>query len=179
MSRAALVILLLGACPAFLACRRAAQEALTTPVVSPSPTQILKDFEMNDLRHSVKTMTLRSIEARIYDEQKYAELEKPIVLFYQEGRVSSQMSAPSGKVQTETHVVEAWGGVSVVSSDSSTLTTERMRYDPETRKIRSEDPVRLEKQDSITEGIGLETDPELQRVKIGRQKVRFKKGLQP
>jgi LPS export ABC transporter protein LptC len=76
----------------------------------------------------------------------------------------------------ETHAVECWGGVTVVSADSSTLTTERLRYDPKRQKIYSSDPVRLEKPDSITEGIGIETDPELSVVKIGRQKVRLKKG---
>ena len=60
--------------------------------------------------------------------------------------------------------MEAWGGVTVVSSDSSTLTTERLRYDPKVRKIFSNDAVHLEKPDSITDGIGLETDPELQTV---------------
>ena len=64
-----------------------------------------------------------------------------------------------------------------MSADSSTLTTERLRYDPKKEKIFSDDPVRLEKTDSITEGIGLETDPDLHTVKIGRQKVRFKKGM--
>jgi len=65
----------------------------------------------------------------------------------------------------------------VVSADSTTLTTERLRYDPKVRKIFSSDPVHLEKPDSITDGIGLETDPELRKVKIGHQTVHFKKGM--
>ncbi len=157
-------------------CRRAAQEATAAPVVQTNPTQILKNFEMNDMQNSVKTMTLRSIEARIYEDQKYADVDQPILDFYKNGRPSSRMTAPSGKMFMETHAVEAWGGVRVVSADSSTLTTERMRYDPKTRKILSDDPVHIEKPDSITDGIGLVTDPELTNTRIKKQKVRFKKG---
>jgi len=140
------------------------------------PTQVLKDFEMTDSKDSVRTMTLRSIEGRIYEAQNVADVDQPFVLFYTQGVVSSRIKAPVGRVQMDTHEVEMWGGVTVVSSDSSTLTTERLRYDPKKRKIFSKDAVHLEKTDSITDGIGLETDPELKSVKIGRQKVRFKKG---
>jgi LPS export ABC transporter protein LptC len=81
-------------------------------------------------------------------------------------------------VKTDTHEVETWGGVTIVSTDSSTLTTERLRYDPKTQIIYSSVAVHLEKPDSVTDGVGLETDPGLKRVKIGHQKVRFKKGMQ-
>ena len=106
-----------------------------------------------------------------------ADVDKPILFFYKEGHVTSRLVAPYGRVRTDTHVVETWGGVTIVSSDSSTLTTERLRYDPKTQKISSTDTVHLEKPDSITDGVGLETDPGLQKVKMGRQKVRFKKGM--
>ncbi len=170
-------ILALAAVLPISGCRKPEPKAAASPGAVPMPSQILKDFEMNDVQKTVKTMTLKSIEARVYDEQKYADVDQPILHFYKEGRRTSELSAPSGKVFTETHEVEAWGGVKVVSADSATLTTERMHYDPKTREIRSKDPVRLEKPDSITEGIGLVTDPELARVKIGKQKVRFKKGM--
>jgi LPS export ABC transporter protein LptC len=143
------------------------------------PTQVIKDFEINDLQNGIKTMTLRSIQARMYEDEKVAEVDSPELHFYKEGRPSSRLNAPHGKIHTETHAVETWGGVTVVTVDSSTLTTERLRYNPETRKIYSEDNVRIEKPDSITEGKGLETDPEFERIKMGRQKVRFKKGIQP
>lgn len=142
-----------------------------------TPTQVLKDFEMNDVRNGVKSMTLLSVEGRIYESQNVADVDQPLMYFYKEGKESSRLKAPMGRVQTDTHEVEAWGGVTVISADSSTLTTERLRYDPKTQKITSTDTVHLEKPDSITDGIGLETDPDLKMVKIGKQKVRFKKGM--
>jgi LPS export ABC transporter protein LptC len=159
------------------ACQQASQDALAgTSVVRP-PTQTLKDFEMNDVSNGAKTMTLQSIEGRIFDALHVADVDKPFLFFYKNGAVSSRLWAPAGRIQMETHDVEAWGGVTVVSADSSTLTTEKLRYDPRVRKIFSDKPVHLDKPDSITDGIGLETDPELQKVKIGHQIVHFKKGM--
>ncbi len=132
---------------------------------------------MNDTRHGVKTMSLQSIEGRIFESQNYADVDQPVVLFYKAGAVSSRLHSPAGRIHTLTHQVEMWGGVTVVSADSSTLTTEHLQYDPKKGKIFSKDPVHLEKTDSITDGVGLETDPELKTVKIGRQTVHFKKGM--
>ena len=141
------------------------------------PTEILKDFVMNDVRNGVKNMTLDAVEGRIYEDRHIADVDQPLLFFYKEGKESSRLKAPAGRLHTETHEVECWGGVTVVSADSSTLTTERLRYDPKVRKIFSDDPVHLVKPDSVTDGIGLETDPELKTVKIGHQKVHLKKGM--
>lgn len=172
-------VLLVLAALALGSCRKAATEAVAAPLAEALPTQVLKSFEMNDLKNGVKSMSLSSIEARVFEEQKTANVDHPIVHFYKDGRASSLLTAPAGKIHMETHAVEAWGGVRVVSSDSSTLTTERMRYHPDTRKIVSEDAVHLEKPDSMTDGVGFETDPELTHTIIRHQKVRFKRGMKP
>ena len=131
---------------------------------------------MNDMRNGIKNMTLKAVEGRIYESRHLVDVDKPLLFFYKEGKESSRLIAPLGRMQTETHDIECWGGVTVISADSSTLTTERLRYDPKLQKIFSNDPVHLDKPDSVTDGIGLETDPELKTVKIGRQKVHLKKG---
>jgi LPS export ABC transporter protein LptC len=167
--------MILGVGLALAGCQEAA-----TPVaqVGPgqAPTEILKDFVMNDVRSGIKNMTLKSVEGRVYETRHMADVDKPFLTFYKEGHESSRLTAPQGRLQTETHEVECWGGVTVFSADSTTLTTERLRYDPKVRKIFSDDPVHLDKTDSVTDGIGLETDPELKTVKIGRQKVTMKRG---
>lgn len=141
---------------------------------SPTPTQMIKHFQLQDIQNGLKSMTLESIEARLWDLEHVAELEKPFVTFYKKGTISSTLRAPKGKVQTDTHEINAWGGVFVVTPDSSTLKTKRLRFEPRTQKLLSDDDVVLEKPDSITTGHGLETDPDLQRIKIGHEKVRLK-----
>jgi LPS export ABC transporter protein LptC len=90
------------------------------------------------------------------------------------GKPSSRLVAPKGRVDTDTHHVEAWGGVTITTVDSETLTTERLQYDPDKNKIYTDLPIHLERPDSSTDGIGLESDPELQNVVIGKEKVKFK-----
>jgi LPS export ABC transporter protein LptC len=84
------------------------------------------------------------------------------------------MTAPMGRIDTKTHAMEAWGGVALVTRDSATLTTERLHYDAQNRRIYTQARVRIERPDSSTDGTGLETDPELKRITIGRQRVRLK-----
>ena len=158
-------------------CREPGADANSSATLGKQPSQVLKNFEMNDVRNGAKTMTLISIEGRIYEAQNVADVDEPLIYFYKLGKESSRLKAPMGRVQMDTHEVEAWGGVTVVSADSSTLTTERLRYDPKVQLIFSTNTVHLEKPDSITDGIGLTTDPELKTVKIGHQKVRFRKGM--
>jgi LPS export ABC transporter protein LptC len=167
----------LAAMAALFACI-GCEPAPVAPAVETStaaPSQVLKEFELQDIRDGAKAMTLKATEGRLFDENQYAELERPNVTFFKEGGVvSSLLRAPSGKVYMKTHEIEAWGGVTVVTPDSSTLTTPTLRYDPDRRKIHTKDTVVLDKPDSVTEGEGLEADPGLKSVKIGRQRVRLK-----
>jgi LPS export ABC transporter protein LptC len=166
-------VIILGAGLALSGCQDAETPSAHAESLE-APTEILKDFVMNDVRNGVKNMTLKSVEGRIYETRHVADVDKPFLTFYKEGKESSRLVAPMGRLETQTHEVECWGGVTVISADSSTLTTERLRYDPKIRKIFSDDSVHLDKPDSITDGIGLETDPELKSVKIGKQKVTMK-----
>jgi LPS export ABC transporter protein LptC len=137
-------------------------------------SQVLRDFQMQDILDGTKNMVLESVEGRFLDQERSVDVEKPRVLFFKEGSVSSTLTAPKGRVGIDSHEVRVWDGVTVVTPDSTTLTTDRLRYNPETKRFVSDDPVRLERPDSITMGIGLEADPDLNRVRIGRQKVYVK-----
>ncbi len=138
------------------------------------PSQILEHFQLRDIQQGKKSMTLTAARGRIWENNQTAELDKPYAEFYKDIQVDSTLSAPLGRVNIETHAMEAWGGVTVVNADSTTLTTERLRYDPKKDRLFSDDPVHLEKPDSITDGKGLEATPDLKTVKIGQQTVRMK-----
>jgi LPS export ABC transporter protein LptC len=143
------------------------------PVVTGNGTysQVLKNFQMQDILNGVKNMVLESVEGRIKEQEHIADVDQPRVTFFKQGVASSVLTAPQGQVGMESHEVKAWGGVTVVTTDSSTLTTERLRYDPKTQHLLSDDPVRLEKPDSITVGVGLDALPDLSHVRIGHEKV--------
>jgi len=147
-----------------------------TPAGGPGavPSQVLNQFELQDMRDGVKSMTLIATVARIYEVEQYADVESPKIYFYQKEapeKPSSQLDAPTGRVNMSTHEVEAWGGVTVVTADSSTLRTDRLRYDPRIRKILSDSAVEFSRPGSVTRGVGLESDPELKRARIRNQKA--------
>lgn len=144
------------------------------PESAATPTQVMRDFELTDINGGKKQMVLISTEARLFEATHMAELEKPDVSFFRDGKRSSRLVAPKGRVDTESHDMEAWGGVVVTTEEQDRLDSQTLRYDPRRNLIVTADPVRLERKDSITKGIGLESDPQLQNVKIGKQTVTFK-----
>jgi len=137
-------------------------------------TQILSDFQMQDILEGTKNMVVEAPEGRIAEQQREALVDKPRISFYKQGAISSTLNAPQGKIGLDTHAVVVWGGVTVVTPDSATLTTESLRYNPTNRHLMTDDTVRLEKPTSITIGKGLDAEPDLSRVRIGHQKIYFK-----
>ena len=156
-------------------CQSGASPADDGPAPTVKASQVMQGFDLVDSQNGQRNMTLHAMEARLFDDKHMAELEKPDAVFLKQGKPSSRLIAPKGRVDMESHHMEAWGGVTVTTVDSETLTTERLQYDPARNKIYTELPVRLERPDSVTNGIGLESDPELRDVVIGKEKVKFKK----
>jgi LPS export ABC transporter protein LptC len=159
---------------AFIGCRKSVPKVALTLPATGSVNQVLVDFQMQDIMNGAKNMVVQSVEGRVSDQQRVADVDKPNVTFYKKGKATSVLTAPQGRVLMDTHEVQVWGGVTVVTQDSSTLKTDRLRYDPQTQHLVSTDSVRLEKPDSITEGVGLDADPDLSRVRIGHEKVYLK-----
>src|SRR5262249_16786328 len=85
-------------------------------------TQVLKDFQMQDILNGTKSMMVEAPEGRILEKQRLADVDKPRISFYKNGKLSSTLNAPKGQVNMDTHAVLTWGGVTVVTPDSSTLT---------------------------------------------------------
>jgi len=160
----------------FIGCQKESSSAPASAADAPKKaSQVMQGFDLVDLQKGQRNMTLHSPEAQLFDDTHTAELEKPDAVFYKLAKPSSRLTAPKGHVDMETHQVEAWGGVTVTTVDSETLTTERLQYDPKRNLIHTALPVHLDRPDSVTDGIGLESDPELQKITIGKQKVKFKK----
>ena len=159
----------------FIGCEKApAPETLAVPGSGVS-SQILKNFQMQDILNGTKNMVVDSVQGRLLDKEHAADVDKPRITFFKKGVATSVLNAPQGRVRMDSHEVLAWGGVTVVTSDSTTLTTDRLRYEPKSQHLISDDPVRLEKPDSITIGIGLDAESDLSRVRIGHEKVYVKK----
>ncbi len=176
MRRGGALAMLLAALGVWIGCE-SSPPSPNSPIGGPNePSQILKDFTLHDMKGGVKQMTMVGTEGRLKDPEHVVEVENPYITFYSSGTISSVMQAPHGRMEMDSHKVETWGGVTVVTQDSATLTTDRLRYDPQRQKLLSDDPVHLVKPGSVTDGHGLEATPDLKVVKIGSQKARLQKG---
>lgn len=112
------------------------------------------------------------------------------LVMYDNGRVSSHVSADRGVVmtdgsdpnkQTTGEVVRGLrlksgdmvldGNVVVTSTDGAKLETDWVWYQRDVDLITSTAPVTLTRADSITRGVGMESTSDLRKVKIFKQKI--------
>jgi LPS export ABC transporter protein LptC len=91
-----------------------------------------------------------------------------VYFFDQEGKESSVLTAQSGKVDENTKNLEATGDVLVVSSDSTTLRTERLYWDNKRQVVHTTEFVRIDSPKERLQGYGFESDQHLQRYRIFR-----------
>lgn len=89
------------------------------------------------------------------------------VHFYDEqGKESSVLTAQSGNVDENTKNLEARGNVVVVSSDSTTLRTEKLYWDNRRQVVHTTEFVRIDSPKEHLQGYGFESDQHLQRYRI-------------
>jgi LPS export ABC transporter protein LptC len=89
------------------------------------------------------------------------------VQFYDEkGNVSSVLTAQSGKVDENTKNLEAVGNVVVVSSDSTTLRTEKLSWDNKRQVVHTTEFIHINSPKERLQGYGFESDQHLQRYRI-------------
>lgn len=89
------------------------------------------------------------------------------VHFYgEDGKESSVLTAQSGKVDENTKNLEAMGNVVVVSSDSTTLRTEKLYWDNKRQVVHTTEFVRINSPKERLQGYGFESDQHLQRYRI-------------
>lgn len=117
------------------------------------------------------------------------------IVMYEKGRKSTDLTANEGVIRFEdTQVSSAavpvrlkqgavglgpgdlylTGDVVAVSTEGSKLFTDWLRYDKSSGLITSTAPVRVVREDSITEGVGMEATSDLSQVKIFKQTVTIK-----
>lgn len=89
------------------------------------------------------------------------------VHFYgEDGKESSVLTAQSGKVDENTKNLEATGNVVVVSSDSTTLRTEKLYWDNKRQVVHTTEFVRIDSPKERLQGYGFESDQHLRRYRI-------------
>lgn len=135
----------------------------------PLPDQVISDFRITETVSGKKEWKMAASKAYIYDSRGLLETEDMEVEFFdEEGRVKSTLVADRGVINRGTDDMEARGNVVVTSNSGVTLETETLLWLSKTRKIVSEDSVRVVRGGDVLTGVGFRGDPDLGSFEILR-----------
>lgn len=94
---------------------------------------------------------------------------------FKEGKIVSTLTGKRGKINDKSKDIEIFDSVKVVSSDSVSLSTNRLYWNNATRKVSSEEFVRIKTPLEEIEGYGFESDQSLSNYRIFRVSGTFTK----
>ena len=135
----------------------------------PLPDQVISDFRITETASGKKEWKMAAARAYIYESRGLLETEEMQVEFFDEqGLVKSTLVADRGLINRATDDMEAKGNVVVTSSSGVTLETETLLWMSKTRKIVSDDPVRVLRGGDVLTGVGFRGDPDLGSFEILR-----------
>lgn len=144
-----------------------------------SPDQISYDFSVYFMDSSLVKAFLKADRARIYDKQKETKLDSHVVVdFYskENGKKVSNLIADSVTIDDATKDMIAMGNVEVVSDSTKTkINTSMLKWHNDTRKLTSDQYVKIISPEQEIEGIGFESDETLKNYTIYKVKgVKYK-----
>jgi LPS export ABC transporter protein LptC len=136
----------------------------------PLPDQVISDFALTETSMGQKDWNMKAEKAYVYERRNILEAEEIEVTFFDEtGEVRSVLKADYGKLNRNSDDMEARGSVVVTGSDGVILETESLRWSSATRKIASEDSVKVIRNEDELTGWGFRGEPDLGSFRILRK----------
>jgi LPS export ABC transporter protein LptC len=103
----------------------------------------------------------------VYSEGAYTLIDSGAkVEFYREGKVVSTLTGMRGKINDKTKDNEIYDSVKVLGADSTQLNTNKLYWNNSTRKVSSEEFVRIKTPYEEIQGYGFESDQSLSNYRI-------------
>jgi LPS export ABC transporter protein LptC len=125
---------------------------------------------------SVTKAVLYAGHISVFTEGAYTTIDSGAkVDFYKDGKIVSTLTGKRGKINDRSKDIEIFDSVKVVSSDSVRLSTSRLNWNNTTRKVSSEEFVRIKTPSEEIEGYGFESDQSLSNYRIFRVSGTFSK----
>lgn len=129
--------------------------------------QAIENFTLTRTSQGEKEWELEADRAEIYKKEEKTIVQVLKIKFYDQGKITSILTAREGVLDSQSGDMEVRGDVVVTSEEEgTTLKTESLRWDANRKKIVTDDLVRQERANTITTGQGLESDPDLEKVII-------------
>jgi LPS export ABC transporter protein LptC len=133
------------------------------------PDQIMENTTIIFTEEGIKSAVIYAKYVAVYEKLDLKKAKGVRVDFYdKEGKHSSVLVADSGLIQEKKQNLEALGNVVVTTDDGIKLETQSLKWDPQKRKIVTDDFVKITKKEDVITGYGLETDEELKHFVIKR-----------
>jgi LPS export ABC transporter protein LptC len=131
------------------------------------PDQVMENTTITFTEQGVKSAVVYAKYLAVYEKQDLKKTKGVRIDFYdQEGNHTSVLVADSGVIQEKRQNLEASGNVVVTTEDGIKLETQSLRWDPQKRKIVTDDFVKITKKKDVVTGYGLEADEELKHFVI-------------
>ncbi len=125
---------------------------------------------------SVTKAVLFAGHISVYTESAYTLIDSGAkVEFYKDEKIVSTLTGKRGKINDKTKDIEIFDSVMVVSSDSIRLNTSRLYWNNTTRKVSTEEFVKIKTPNEEIEGYGFESDQSLSNYRIFRVSGTFTK----
>ena len=133
------------------------------------PDQIMENTTFTFTEEGVKSAVIYAKYVAVYEKLDLKKAKGVRVDFYdKEGNHTSVLVADSGLIQEKKQNLEALGNVVVTTNEGIRLETQSLKWDPQKKKIVSDDFVKITKKEDVITGYGLETDEELKHFVIKR-----------
>jgi LPS export ABC transporter protein LptC len=133
------------------------------------PDQVMENTTITFTEQGVRSALIRAKYLAVYEESDLKKAKGVRVDFYdREGNHTSVLVADSGLIQEKKQNVEALGNVVVTTEEGIKLETQSLGWNPQKRKIVTNDFVKITKKTDVITGYGLETDEELKHFVIKR-----------
>jgi len=131
------------------------------------PDQAIENFTLTHTNQGEKEWELEADRAEIYEKEGKTVVHRLKLKFYEQGKITSVLTARRGEISSPSGDIEVRGDVVVTSEkEEMTLKTNSLKWDARRDRIVTDDFVRQEKGDTIVTGQGLESDPKLERLVI-------------
>ena len=103
----------------------------------------------------------------VYSSKGYTLIDSgAVVNFYKDGKIASTLTGNKGKIDDKTKDIEIYDSVRVVNTEGSELKTQKLYWTNATKRVSSDEFVKIITPDETIEGIGFESDQNLKNYKI-------------
>jgi LPS export ABC transporter protein LptC len=132
----------------------------------PKADMVLSDVRFVDSENGRRNWTIESSRAELFKGKSLAAFEGVHITFFGKDGKVMHLYSNQGELDTSTRDMMARGDIRGQSSDGMEFFTSTLSYDDETRKISTDDPVKIVARGFETEGVGMVVDVDEERIHL-------------